>query len=84
MSTKDELPLRSAYESLSIEELARHKGVEPVTSHRRRRAAPWARASRERFVDRRQLSAHGLPLATLNTKDFHDLADHEGLTLLTS
>lgn len=47
MSTKDELPLRSAYESLSIEELARHKGVKPVTSHRRRRAAPWARASRE-------------------------------------
>lgn len=28
--------------------------------------------------------AHGLPLATLNTKDFLDLADHEGLTLLTS
>jgi toxin FitB len=28
--------------------------------------------------------AHGLPLATLNSKEFHDLADHEGLTLLTS
>jgi toxin FitB len=28
--------------------------------------------------------AHGLPLATLHGKDFHDLADHEGLTLLTS
>ena len=26
--------------------------------------------------------ARGLPLATLNTKDFLDLADHEGLTLL--
>lgn len=32
MSAKDELPLRSAYESLSIEELARLKGVKPVTS----------------------------------------------------
>ena len=28
--------------------------------------------------------AHGLPLATLNSKDFVDLADHEGLTLLSS
>jgi predicted nucleic acid-binding protein len=28
--------------------------------------------------------AHGLPLATLNTKDFHDLVDHEGLTLLSN
>ncbi len=28
--------------------------------------------------------AHGLPLATLNTKDFLDLADYEGLTLLTN
>jgi predicted nucleic acid-binding protein len=27
---------------------------------------------------------HGLPLATLNTKDFVDLAYHEGLTLLSS
>ncbi|HEY6749044.1 MAG TPA: type II toxin-antitoxin system VapC family toxin [Mycobacteriales bacterium] len=26
---------------------------------------------------------HGLPLATHSTKDFLDLADHEGLTLLT-
>jgi hypothetical protein len=25
--------------------------------------------------------AHGFPLATLNTKDFLDLADHEGLSL---
>ncbi len=32
MSAKDELPLRSAYESLSIEELALLKGVNPVTS----------------------------------------------------
>jgi predicted nucleic acid-binding protein len=28
--------------------------------------------------------AHGLPLATLNSRDFLDLADHEGLTLLTN
>jgi toxin FitB len=27
---------------------------------------------------------HGFPLATHNTKDFADLADHEGLSLLTS
>ncbi|HEY6798552.1 MAG TPA: PIN domain-containing protein [Kineosporiaceae bacterium] len=26
--------------------------------------------------------AHGLPLATLNTKDYQDFADHHGLTLL--
>jgi hypothetical protein len=32
VGAKDELPLRSAYESLSIEELARLKGVKPVTS----------------------------------------------------
>lgn len=32
MSAKDEPPLTSAYESLSIEELARLKGVKPVTS----------------------------------------------------
>lgn len=28
--------------------------------------------------------ANGLPLATLNTKDFADFAEHDGLTLLTS
>ena len=32
MSTHDELPLRSPYESMSIEELARARGVKPVTS----------------------------------------------------
>jgi hypothetical protein len=32
MSAHDELPLRSPYESMSIEELARLKGVKPVTS----------------------------------------------------
>ncbi|MGH3794103.1 MAG: type II toxin-antitoxin system VapC family toxin [Pseudonocardiaceae bacterium] len=28
--------------------------------------------------------AHGLPLATLNTKDFSDFAEHEGLTILSA
>jgi predicted nucleic acid-binding protein len=28
--------------------------------------------------------ANGIPLATLNTKDFADFADHDGLALLTS
>jgi predicted nucleic acid-binding protein len=27
--------------------------------------------------------AYGLPLATLNVKDFRDFAEHEGLTLIT-
>lgn len=27
--------------------------------------------------------AHGLPLATLNTKDFIDFSEHEGLSLVT-
>ncbi len=27
--------------------------------------------------------AYGLPLATLNVKDFEDFAEHEGLTLIT-
>jgi predicted nucleic acid-binding protein len=26
---------------------------------------------------------YGLPLATLNTKDFADFAEHDGLTLIT-
>jgi toxin FitB len=28
--------------------------------------------------------AHGLPLATFNTKDFEDFAEHDGLNLITA
>lgn len=32
MSAHDELPLRSTYESMTVEELARAQGVKPVAS----------------------------------------------------
>lgn len=61
------------------ETVARRWGDMTAAAQRRGRTPPtndsWIAAS---------CLAHGLPLATLNVKDFHDLVDHEGLTLLSS
>ena len=61
------------------ESVARRWGDMTAASQRRGRTQPindsWIAAT---------CLAHGLPLATLNVKDFHDLVDHEGLTLLSS
>lgn len=63
----------------SGESVARRWGDMTAAAQRRGRVPPtndsWIAAS---------CLAHELPLATFNTKDFLDLADHEGLTLLSS
>ena len=63
----------------SGESVARRWGFMTAAAQRRGRTPPtndsWIAAS---------CLAHGLPLATLNAKDSHDLVDHEGLTLLSS
>ena len=63
----------------SGEGVARRWGFMTAAAQRRGRTPPandsWIAAS---------CLAHGLPLATLNTKDFHDLVDHEGLTRLSN
>jgi hypothetical protein len=37
----------------------------------------------QRHMGRRLLHSYGIPLATLNIKDFADFAEHDGLALIT-
>jgi predicted nucleic acid-binding protein len=47
------------------------------------RHPPWpAQTANDSWIAACALT-YGLPLATLNVKDFEDFAEHEGLTLIT-
>jgi predicted nucleic acid-binding protein len=52
------------------------------TDLRGRDPAGRARPANDTWIAACALS-YGLPLATLNAKDFKDFAEHEGLTMIT-
>lgn len=60
------------------EDVARTWGRIPAAAIQRERTRP----ANDTWIAACAL-AYGLPLATLNVKDFEDFAEHEGLTLIT-
>lgn len=72
------LPYNEREDDTVLEDVARTWGEISARARLRGRARPqndtWIAAA---------CLVYGLPLATLNTKDFADFAEHDGLTLIT-
>jgi hypothetical protein len=61
------------YDTRVAAPLGRVEGLRPASRHA---------STRQRHLDRRVLPHPELPLATLNTKDYLDFFEHEGLEQL--